>query len=189
MNIYPCRHSKRRLTLCRAVVWAVLLQPALLFAQPANDDGFRSIFNGKNLDGWKADPEIWKVENGVIVGNPTDGSSKLTWTAGELDDFSLRFKLKISDGVDLFRFAVNGNEVAFDFGAEKVIKTGAWVPVELDARGRVLAKDSSEFALQTTKQNVFAGGDMVLGSDLVVTAIDQGRKAALGILDFVMTDA
>ena len=28
---------------------------------------------------------------------------------------------------------------------------------------------------------------MVLGSDLVVTAIDQGRKAAMGILDFVMT--
>jgi len=25
----------------------------------------------------------------------------------------------------------------------------------------------------------------VLGSDLVVTAIDQGRKAALGILDYV----
>ena len=57
--------------------------------------------------------------------------------------------------------------------------------VELDSRGRVVAVDSSDFALQTTKQNVFAGGDMVLGSDLVVTAIDQGRKAAMGILDFV----
>ncbi len=60
--------------------------------------------------------------------------------------------------------------------------------VDLDSRGRVIAKDNSEFALQTTKQNIFAGGDMVLGSDLVVTAIDQGRKAALGILDYVMTD-
>jgi len=57
--------------------------------------------------------------------------------------------------------------------------------VELDSRGRVIAIDNSDFALQTSKQNVFAGGDMVLGSDLVVTAIDQGRKAALGILDFV----
>jgi glutamate synthase (NADPH/NADH) small chain len=57
--------------------------------------------------------------------------------------------------------------------------------VELDSRGRVVAVDSSDFALQTTKQNVFAGGDMVLGSDLVVTAIDQGRKAAMGILDYV----
>jgi glutamate synthase (NADPH/NADH) small chain len=51
----------------------------------------------------------------------------------------------------------------------------------------VLAADNSEFALQTTKQNIFAGGDMVLGSDLVVTAVDQGRKAAIGILDFVLS--
>lgn len=59
--------------------------------------------------------------------------------------------------------------------------------VEIDKRGLVLAADSSEFALQTTKQNIFAGGDMVLGSDLVVTAVDQGRKAAIGILDFVLS--
>ncbi len=59
--------------------------------------------------------------------------------------------------------------------------------VKLDSRGRVLAVDNSDFALQTSKQNIFAGGDMVLGSDLVVTAIDQGRKAAMGILDFVVT--
>lgn len=59
--------------------------------------------------------------------------------------------------------------------------------VELDSRGRVVAVDNSEFALQTTKKNVFAGGDMVLGSDLVVTAVDQGRKAAIGILDFVLS--
>ena len=61
--------------------------------------------------------------------------------------------------------------------------------VEVDARGRVIATDNSSFALQTSKENIFAGGDMVLGSDLVVTAIDQGRKAAIGILDFVMTPA
>jgi len=60
--------------------------------------------------------------------------------------------------------------------------------VELDSRGRVLATENSDFALQTSKQNVFAGGDMVLGSDLVVTAVDQGRKAAIGILDFVCSE-
>ena len=59
--------------------------------------------------------------------------------------------------------------------------------VKVDSRGRVVATDKSEFALQTSKDNIFAGGDMVLGSDLVVTAIDQGRKAALGILDFVLS--
>ena len=59
--------------------------------------------------------------------------------------------------------------------------------VELDSRGRVVAVDNSEFALQTSKKNIFAGGDMVLGSDLVVTAVDQGRKAAMGILDYVLS--
>ncbi len=59
--------------------------------------------------------------------------------------------------------------------------------VEVDSRGRVVAVDNSDFALQTSKENIFAGGDMVLGSDLVVTAVDQGRKAALGILDFVLS--
>lgn len=59
--------------------------------------------------------------------------------------------------------------------------------VELDSRGRVIAVENSEFSLQTSKENIFAGGDMVLGSDLVVTAVDQGRKAALGILDYVMS--
>lgn len=57
--------------------------------------------------------------------------------------------------------------------------------IELDSRGRVIAVENSEFSLQTSEQNIFAGGDMVLGSDLVVTAVDQGRKAAIGILDFV----
>lgn len=59
--------------------------------------------------------------------------------------------------------------------------------VELDTRGRVVAVENSDFALQTSKENIFAGGDMVLGSDLVVTAVDQGRKAALGILDYVLS--
>jgi glutamate synthase (NADPH/NADH) small chain len=91
--------------------------------------------------------------------------------------------------------AIEGSE--FIMEADAVVIAFGFLPsppkwmvdagVELDSRGRVVAVDSSEFALQTTKQNVFAGGDMVLGSDLVVTAIDQGRKAAIGILDFVMT--
>ncbi|QBY04950.1 glutamate synthase small subunit [Thalassotalea sp. HSM 43] len=60
--------------------------------------------------------------------------------------------------------------------------------VEIDSRGRVVATEHSAFAMQTSKQNIFAGGDMVRGSDLVVTAVDEGRKAAIGILDFVMNE-
>jgi hypothetical protein len=35
-------------------------------------EGFRSLFNGKNLDGWDGDPRIWKVRDGIIVGS-TEG--------------------------------------------------------------------------------------------------------------------
>lgn len=57
--------------------------------------------------------------------------------------------------------------------------------VELDSKGRVVASEQSTYAMQTNQQKIFAGGDMVLGSDLVVTAIAQGRKAAEGILDYL----
>ena len=91
--------------------------------------------------------------------------------------------------------AIEGSE--FIMPADAVVIAFGFMPsppqwmkdagVEVDARGRVIAADNTNFALQTSKENIFAGGDMVLGSDLVVTAIDQGRKAAIGILDFVMT--
>src|SRR6185312_6221965 len=31
-------------------------------------DGFKPLFNGKNLDGWDGDPHIWSVRDGMIVG-------------------------------------------------------------------------------------------------------------------------
>ncbi|MGF1685538.1 FAD-dependent oxidoreductase [Photobacterium japonica] len=57
--------------------------------------------------------------------------------------------------------------------------------VELDAWGRIKAPADSQFAFQTTHPKIFAGGDAVRGSDLVVTAIDEGRRAAEGILDYL----
>ncbi len=57
--------------------------------------------------------------------------------------------------------------------------------IEVDARGRVKVRtDEADGPLhQTTNPKVFAGGDMVRGSDLVVTAVWEGRRAAEGILD------
>ncbi|PHQ88188.1 MAG: glutamate synthase small subunit, partial [Thalassobium sp.] len=49
----------------------------------------------------------------------------------------------------------------------------------------VVAPEKQTFKFQTTNSKVFAGGDMVRGSDLVVTAIWEGREAAEGILDFL----
>ncbi len=57
--------------------------------------------------------------------------------------------------------------------------------IETDSSGRVQAPEFQKFGFQTTNPKVFAGGDMVRGSDLVVTAIAEGRKAAEGILDYL----
>lgn len=57
--------------------------------------------------------------------------------------------------------------------------------VELDQWGRIQAPEGGNFAFQTTNPKIFAGGDAVRGSDLVVTAIDEGRRAADGILDYL----
>ncbi|ABM61833.1 FAD-dependent oxidoreductase [Halorhodospira halophila] len=55
--------------------------------------------------------------------------------------------------------------------------------VELDDRGQVrVTRQGGPFG-QTTNPKIFAAGDMVRGSDLVVTAVWEGREAAKGILD------
>lgn len=59
------------------------------------------------------------------------------------------------------------------------------VQVQVDEQGRVLAPEHAQYKFQTSNPKVFAGGDMVRGSDLVVTAIWEGRQAAEGILDYL----
>ena len=57
--------------------------------------------------------------------------------------------------------------------------------IETNNWGAVVAPETQEYAFQTSNPKVFAGGDMVRGSDLVVTAIWEGREAAKGILDYL----
>ena len=57
--------------------------------------------------------------------------------------------------------------------------------INMDERGRVVAPENGQHAFQTSNPKIFAGGDMVRGSDLVVTAVYEGRQAADGILDYL----
>jgi glutamate synthase (NADPH/NADH) small chain len=57
--------------------------------------------------------------------------------------------------------------------------------VILDEKGRVRAPAQGKYPFQTSNPKIFSGGDMVRGSDLVVTAIFEGRNAAEGILDYL----
>ena len=51
--------------------------------------------------------------------------------------------------------------------------------------GRLRVASHGNFPFQTTNPKVFAGGDMVRGSDLVVTAVYEGREAAAGIVRYL----
>jgi glutamate synthase (NADPH/NADH) small chain len=57
--------------------------------------------------------------------------------------------------------------------------------IRLHDNGRVRVSAHPRRPFQTTHEKVFAGGDMVRGSDLVVTAVFEGREAARGILDYL----
>jgi glutamate synthase (NADPH/NADH) small chain len=57
--------------------------------------------------------------------------------------------------------------------------------VDVNDWGGVVAAEEQQFAFQTSNPKIFAGGDMVRGSDLVVTAVWEGRQAAEGILDYL----
>lgn len=54
-----------------------------------------------------------------------------------------------------------------------------------DGRVKVYGEVLAKHKFQTANPKVFAGGDMVRGSDLVVTAVFEGREAAEGILDYL----
>ena len=69
------------------------------------EPGFRSLFDGKSLDGWEGRPGYWSVEDGAIVGRttkekPTKGNQFLfAKSAGKnlvVDDFELRLSYKIT---------------------------------------------------------------------------------------------
>jgi glutamate synthase (NADPH/NADH) small chain len=54
--------------------------------------------------------------------------------------------------------------------------------IDLHGNGRVRVSGAPQSRFQTTNPKIFAGGDMVRGSDLVVTAVFEGREAAMSIL-------
>jgi len=56
---------------------------------------------------------------------------------------------------------------------------------QIEVKDNGLLKIDNEYLYQTTNDKIFAGGDMTRGSDLVVTAVFEGREAAENILDYL----
>ena len=68
---------------------------------PAELQGMKTIFNGKDLAGWDGDPALWSVKDGAIRGETTkekraNGNTFLIWQGGRTKDFDLRLSFKVS---------------------------------------------------------------------------------------------
>jgi hypothetical protein len=78
-----------------ALAFVFLAGPAMVTAA---DEGWINMFDGKTLDGWKANerPESWSAKDGAIVG---DGeASHLFWMVRECENCEFKADVKISDG-------------------------------------------------------------------------------------------
>jgi hypothetical protein len=66
---------------------------------PPESKDMKVIFNGKDLEGWSGDPQLWSVRDGVIHGETTEdvkanGNTFLIWEGGTLKDFELRLSFR-----------------------------------------------------------------------------------------------
>ncbi|HEY1048098.1 MAG TPA: family 16 glycoside hydrolase, partial [Prosthecobacter sp.] len=93
----------------------------LLIASFASaQDGFKPLFNGKDLTGWDGNPELWSVEDGCITGKTT-GPEQLTynqfliWRGGVVKNFELRAKVK-----------QKGNNTGIQYRSQERPQAGKW---------------------------------------------------------------
>ena len=54
-----------------AVLIAILAIGCKVSNTAQSEKGFKSIFDGKTLNGWEGDTKYWRVENGNLVGEIT----------------------------------------------------------------------------------------------------------------------
>ncbi|MBN1939665.1 MAG: DUF1080 domain-containing protein [Candidatus Aminicenantes bacterium] len=67
-------------------------------AAGTHEEGFVSLFNGRDLAGWTGDLKGYTVENGAIVVG--EGSGGNLFTVEEYADFVLRFEFKLAPGAN-----------------------------------------------------------------------------------------
>ena len=138
---------------------------------------------------------LWNRQPVEIVGEGEEvrGVRFVTTRLGKPDVRGRRMP-EVIDGTEE---VVPADAVVIAFGFRP--SPAAWFDefgIDTDDRGRVVAPGADEsgrmprtgFAHQTSNPQVFAGGDMVRGSDLVVTAVFEGRNAADGILRYLASE-
>lgn len=66
------------------------------------EEGFTSLFNGKDLSGWEGDSRFWRVEDGAIIGetaedNKAPHNTFLIHSDESYGDFELRFSYQVKN--------------------------------------------------------------------------------------------
>lgn len=95
-------------------------------------DGFKQMFDGTSLTGWKGDTSIWKVSDSTIVGettaeNPIKSNTFLIYDKSQPSDFELVAEFRInatgnsgiqyrSSSVDSIPFTLKGYQADIDGG-------------------------------------------------------------------------
>ncbi len=69
---------------------------------PTEHTGFQQIFDGKSFTGWDADPSIWRVQDGLMVGetlaDKPKGNNYIVYRGATARDFDLKLQMKIEHG-------------------------------------------------------------------------------------------
>jgi hypothetical protein len=117
---------KRQLAIMIVLVLAVLCVADVVRAA----DGFKPLFDGKTLEGWKAMPGgKWEVKDGVILGTSAKSERRhgLLASDKEYADFVVKFKFRVIKGDSGFYFrsdkvnsavGVNGFQMEVDNSKE-----------------------------------------------------------------------
>ena len=139
----------------------------------------REVINAKE-EGVEFEFNIQPIE---ILGNKSVEGIKVVRTElGEADQNGRRIPVPIPGSETIIE--ADAVIVAFGFRASPA----DWFKdfnITTKNNGLVLAAEEQKYKFQTSNEKIFSGGDMVRGSDLVVTAIWEGREAAKSIIEFV----
>ena len=139
----------------------------------------REVINAKE-EGVEFEFNIQPIE---ILGNKSVEGIKVVRTElGEADQNGRRIPVPIPGSETIIE--ADAVIVAFGFRASPA----DWFKdfnIATRNNGLVLAAEEQKYKFQTSNEKIFSGGDMVRGSDLVVTAIWEGREAAKSIIEFV----
>lgn len=143
--------------------------------QNANEEGVAFTFNAQPIS-IEAEPlSVDTDHTGRVIGLTIAKTELITPTGGG------RKQAQVIKGSEE-TLVCDAVIVAFGFSPCQMPWLDS-VGVGVDTKGRI-AKTGKLFG-QTANPKIFAGGDITRGSDLVVTAIHEGRESARGILEFL----